>query len=311
MRVIFMGTPDFAASALESIIAAGHEVVLVVTKADKPSGRGGRVIPSPVKKIALENGIEVYQPRRIRDEESVERLRAAKADIGVVAAFGQILSAEDLSAPARGCVNIHASLLPLYRGASPIQQAILDGAEKTGITIMQMDEGVDTGDILMQEDCPIAPDETAGSLFDKLARIGASLIVRALTEIEAGEAEPLKQYEARASFTRQIGKEMGKIRWEQPAAAIERQIRAMNPWPSAFTKFVDGRNLKIWEAAAATSGENAPPGCILAVTREDFTVACGEGTCLRVTQLQLEGKKRMSVHDFLLGYSLDTGVLLG
>ncbi|MCR5676270.1 MAG: methionyl-tRNA formyltransferase [Lachnospiraceae bacterium] len=331
MRIIFMGTPDYAAAALKAIHEAGHEIALVVTKPDKPVGRGGKVVFSAVKTLALELELPVFQPKRIRDPEAVERLREADADIGVVAAFGQILSEEDLNVPRLGCVNIHASLLPRYRGSSPIQQAILDGMTVTGVTIMRMDAGVDTGDILLQEECPIAKDETAGGLFDKLSALGASLIVKALPMIEAGELTPVKQDETQVTLTHPIGKEMGLIRWHQSAESIERQIRAASPWPSAFTRLPDGRLIKIWQAEAwklTVSGEadggridpadrcvewpdngEAVPGRVLTVENgKSFFVACGSG-CLRVLAVQLEGKKRMSVHDFLLGFQAEAGLL--
>ncbi|MBQ3789371.1 MAG: methionyl-tRNA formyltransferase [Lachnospiraceae bacterium] len=329
MKILFMGTPDYAAAALKSLIDAGHEIVLVVTKPDKPVGRGGKIVFSPVKQLAMEHGMEIYQPSRVRDPESAEKLKQAGADIGVVAAFGQILSAENLSAPRLGCINIHASLLPRYRGASPIQQAILDGVEVTGVTIMQMDEGIDTGAILLQEEYRIRPDETAGSLFDKLTEIGASLIVEALRGIEAGTLRPVPQNEEFATLTRQIRKDMGEIRWHMDAAEIERQIRAMSPWPSAFTRLPDGRFLKIWRAEAwelapsadpgsvaayptrrlleCGSSRDAAPGCVLYVDEGgSFFVACGKGV-LCVREVQLEGKKRMAVHDFLLGFPMQTG----
>lgn len=308
MKILFMGTPDYAAAALKSLIEAGHEIVLVVTKPDKPVGRGGKIVFSPVKQLALENGLEIFQPTRVRDPESAQRLRDVQADIGVVAAFGQILSAENLSAPRLGCVNIHASLLPKYRGASPIQHAILEGERVTGVTIMQMDEGIDTGAVLLKEECEITPDETAGSLFDKLSSIGASLIVRALEEIEKGELKPVPQNEEEATMTRQIRKDMGEIRWHADAASIERQIRAMTPWPSAFTRLPDGRFLKIWRAQVNESDvAAAEPGCVQQIeNNETIFVACGSGV-LRILEVQLEGKKRMPVHDFLLGFPMQTG----
>lgn len=313
MKILFMGTPDYAAAALKKIVDAGHEVVLVVTKPDKPAGRGAKLLCSEVKKLAEELGLPVYQPDRIRDPEAIERLRAAGADIGVVAAYGQILSEENLTAPRLGCINIHASLLPKYRGSSPIQQAIYDGAETTGVTIMQMDTGVDTGDILMQQECAIAPDETAGSLFEKLTEIGAELVVKALAGIERGELTRIRQNEALATQTKKIGKEMGEIRWSKDAPAIERLVRAANPWPSAYTRLPDGRLLKIWRAEAAEGSAGSrifgrvQPGTVVRVETDSFVVACGTGE-LVVYEIQLEGKKRMSVHDFLLGFSMQVGM---
>ncbi|MCR4763825.1 MAG: methionyl-tRNA formyltransferase [Lachnospiraceae bacterium] len=309
MKVMFMGTPDYAAAALKALIDSRHEVVLVVTNPDKPAGRGGKLTLSPVKELALAGKLEVFQPERIRNAEAQARLEAAHADIGVVAAFGQILSAENLRTPRHGCINIHASLLPAYRGSSPIQQAILDGAEETGVTIMQMDEGVDTGDILMQEKCTIDDLDTAGTLFDKLSAIGASLLIRALDAIEEQRVVPVKQEEALATRTGKISKDRGMIRWQHEASYIARHIRAMSPWPSAYTRLPDGRILKIWRALPVPDTSPKEAGIVTGVTEDFFLIRCGSDA-LKVTEIQLEGKKRMSVHDFLLGYDLEEGICL-
>ncbi len=310
MKIIFMGTPDFSAGILESIIKAGHEVALVVTQPDRPKGRGGKTLMTPVKETALSYGVPVYQPQKIRNEEGVSRLSSVGADIAVVAAFGQILSQEILDIPPYGCINVHASLLPKYRGASPIQQAILNGDEKTGVTIMQMDAGIDTGDILLTKEVDIAPDETGGSLFEKLSAEGASLIVDALKKIEEGSIRPVKQDEAKASHVKQIKKEMGRIDFSMDAVRIERMIRAFDPWPGALT-VLDKKGLKLWEAEAEEDlFEDALPGQIVKVDKEALYVKCGKGS-LKITSLQLEGKKRMKTKDFLLGFKVAKGDHLG
>ena len=323
MRIVFMGTPDFARSALEKIIEAGHEVVLVVTQPDKPKGRSGELQVSDVKACALEHNLPVFQPVKIKEAEHVAYLKSIPADIYVVAAFGQILSQEILDIPKFGCVNIHASLLPKYRGAAPIQQAILDGEKETGVTIMQMAAGMDTGDILIQRTIPIEEDETGGGLFDKLSVLGAELIVDALPMIERGELTPVPQDEEKATKCGKLSKDMGRVDFSQPAEKIRNLVRGLNPWPSAFT-YLDKKMLKIWNAAVISADEavalgsgvsesdidKAEAGTVVAVYKDSFVIKTGEGL-LRVTEIQLEGKKRMSVKDFFLGYKLAAGQKLG
>ncbi len=313
MKIVFMGTPDFARTALEKIIEAGHEVVLVVTQPDKPKGRSGELQVSDVKACALEHNIPVFQPVRIKLPENVAELKKYDADIYVVAAFGQILSQEILDIPRFGCVNIHASLLPKYRGAAPIQQSIIDGEEKTGVTIMQMAAGMDTGDILIQREIPIDRDETGGGLFDKLSVLGGELIVDALPMIEKGELTPVPQDEALATKCGKLSKDMGKIDFSKDAETIRNLVRGLNPWPSAFTS-LNGKMLKIWKAEVEEkkAGDNAVdvnPGEIAAVNKDSFLVKTG-ANYLKVEELQLEGKKRMLVKDFLLGYKLEVGTKL-
>ncbi len=302
-----MGTPDFAAMALEKLVSAGHEITLVVTQPDKEKGRGKQVQKSDVKLVAEKYDIPVFQPVKIKTEESVEILRGYEADIFVVAAFGQILSKEILDMPKYGCVNIHASLLPRLRGAAPIQWSIIDGDEKTGVTIQQMDVGLDTGDILAVKEVEIASDETGGSLFDKLAIAGADLIVETLPLIEAGKITPVPQDESLSTYAKKLSKDMGLIDWNMPAVAIERLIRGCSPWPSSYSN-IGGKSLKIWKAVVTDT--KATPGEVSEVTKESITIGCGEGS-LVVEELQLEGKKRMSVHDFLLGYHINVGDKLG
>ena len=317
MKIIFMGTPDFAASALEKIVEAGHEITLVVTQPDKPKGRSGELQVSDVKACALKHGFPVFQPERIQLPENVAYLKNYEADIYVVAAFGQILSQEILDIPKFGCVNIHASLLPKYRGAAPIQQAIIDGEKTTGVTIMQMAAGMDTGDILLQREIPIDDNETGGGLFDKLSELGAELIAEALPKIERGELTPVPQDEKLATKCGKLSKNMGKIDFNKSAVTIRNLVRGLNPWPSAYTR-LDGKMLKIWSADAIDDKnvkeiagnvevlKNAAPGTVSFVTKDAVGVATGKGT-LVLKEVQLEGKKRMLVKDFLLGNKVEIG----
>ena len=309
MKIVYMGTPDFAVPALESIIEAGHEVLLVVTQPDRPKGRGKELAFSPVKECALKHGIEAFQPEKIKTPESVAELKKYDADIYVVAAFGQLLSQEVLDIPKFGCVNIHASLLPKYRGAAPIQQAIIDGEEETGVTIMQMALGMDTGDILVTESLKIEDEDTGGSLFDKLSELGGRLIVKALPMIENGEITPIPQDEAKATKCGKITKDMGLIKWDMPAKKISDLVRGLNPWPSSFTKY-NGKTLKIWNVKALDEKVDGEPGTVKEVTKESIFVNTGEGV-LEIKEVQLEGKKRMLVKDFLLGYTIASGDKLG
>ncbi|SFB74562.1 methionyl-tRNA formyltransferase [Butyrivibrio sp. YAB3001] len=312
MKIVFMGTPDFARSALEKIIEAGHEVVLVVTQPDKPKGRSGQLQVSEVKECALLHNIPVFQPVRIKLPENVAELKKYDADIFVVAAFGQILSQEILDMPRFGCVNIHASLLPKYRGAAPIQQAIIDGLKETGVTIMQMAAGMDTGDILIQKTIPISDEETGGGLFDKLSVLGAELIVEALPKIERGELTPVPQDEAEATKCGKLSKDMGKIDFSKDAVTINNLVRGLNPWPSAYT-YLNGKSFKIWKALVENASEGKGSetiGTVVEVGKEYISVQTGEGL-LKITEVQLEGKKRMSVKDFLLGGKITVGTKLG
>ena len=310
MRIVFMGTPDFAVSALVSLKEAGHEILACVTQPDKPKGRGKAVLMTPVKEKALEYQIPVYQPARVRDESFQEILRELNPDVIVVAAFGQIIPRSILELPPYGCINIHASLLPKYRGAAPIQWALIDGEKETGITTMQMDEGLDTGDMLLKETVPLEEKETGGSLFDKLSRVGADLCVKALKELEKGTIVPEKQGESPTAYASMLTKEMGKIDWTKDAESIERLVRGLNPWPSAYTK-LNGKTLKIWECKVvrqdASKGEC---GEILNITKDFLTVQAGKDA-LEVTELQLEGKKRMDAGSFLRGNSVSAGTVLG
>lgn len=309
MKVVFMGTPDFSVGALEAIIKEGHEVTAVVTQPDKPKGRSKELQVSPVKACALAHNLPVFQPEKIKTKECVEKLREYEADVFVVAAFGQILSKEILDMPKYGCVNIHASLLPKYRGASPIQWAVINGEEVSGITIMQMDEGVDTGDILMQEVVKLDAKETGESLFDKLSICGAGLIVKALEAIEEGTITPVKQDETKSSHVGMLSKESGRIDFSQDAVSLERKIRGLNSWPSAYTYF-KGKTLKIWDADVVSETDSGVHECgeVCEVSKDSFTVQTKEGL-LQIKEVQLEGKKRMEVKSFLLGYPIEKGMV--
>lgn len=312
MKIIFMGTPDFAAGALEALIRAGHEVLLAVTQPDKPKGRSSELMPPPVKVCAEEHKIPVFQPRRVKAPEAVEELKRCPADIYIVAAFGQILSQEILDIPRYGCLNIHASLLPKYRGASPIQHAIIDGEELTGVTIMQMDAGIDTGDMLYKKEIPIGARDNYETLHDKLMVLGGEAVVEALTLLEQGKLVPKKQDDDLSCHAPLIDKSMGEIDFSQSAVSIDRRIRGMTPWPGAYTRY-RGKQLKIWRAEPENrmnEDGSSPPGEILSTDRDSVTIAAGAGA-LRVLELQLEGKKRMTTHDFLLGVKMQPGERLG
>ena len=303
-----MGTPDFSVGILEEIIKAGHEVVLAVTQPDKPKGRGNTVQFPPVKETALTHGIEVYQPTKIRDAECVEYLRKYHADIMIVAAFGQILSKEILDMPRYGCVNVHASLLPKYRGAAPIQWAVINGEKVSGVTTMRMDIGIDTGDMIEKVEVPLDKEETGGSLFDRLAEEGAKLCVHTMSEIEAGRATYTKQDESEATHTSMIKKQFGKIDWTKSAVEIERLVRGLNPWPSAYTS-LNGKTLKIWRTSVEEADSGAKAGTIVSLKKDEIAVQTGKGILL-LQEVQLEGKKRMPVDAFLRGYQLEKGALL-
>lgn len=304
-----MGTPDFAVATLESIIKAGHEVIGVVTQPDKVKGRGGKISFPAIKEAALRHNLDVYQPVKVRDEQFIQIIRSLRPEVIVVAAFGQLLPKKILDIPPYGSINVHASLLPEYRGSSPIQAAILNGDEKTGITIQYMDVKLDTGDIILQESIPIAKDETGGSLHDKLAQVGAELLVKALDKLKDGSVSRTPQDDSLATIVKMLDKEMGNIDFNQPAIYIERKIRGLNPWPSAYTK-LDGKTLKLWRAEVVEHPSNGRPGEVVEVSKDKFTVMTGKDA-LEICELQLEGKKRLSCDAFLRGYPLEKGTMLG
>ena len=307
MKAVFMGTPDFAVPTLQKMIDMGIEVTAVVTQPDKAKGRGKKVIYSPVKECALAHDLPVYQPVRIRKEpEFIQTLRDMKPDVIVVVAFGQILPKEILDIPRLGCVNVHASLLPKFRGAAPIQWSIIDGEEVTGVTTMLMDAGLDTGDMLLKTEIPMDPKETGGSLHDKLSAVGGELLEKTLIGLEAGTIVPEKQDDSQAGeYARMLDKELGHIDFNQPAVVIERLIRGLNPWPSAYT-YIDGKTLKIWEAEVLDRNYGCEYGEVAEVTRNCLIIQTGIGA-LSVKSVQLQGKKRMDIAAFLNGYTIEKG----
>ncbi len=305
MKIVFMGTPDFSVGALKALVEGGYEVTAVVTQPDRPKGRGKGVACSPVKEYAVSKGIPVFQPVKIKTSEAVAELRTFEADLFVVAAFGQILSSEILHMPRYGCVNIHASLLPKYRGAAPIQWSIIDGEKETGVTIMQMDEGLDTGDMLSKRIVPILDTDTADSLHDKLMEAGASLLLETIPKIEDGTVTREKQNDADSCYAKMLKKEMGRLDFSKDAIQLERLIRGLNSWPGTFATLGD-KTLKVIEARLSDVDYKGQPGEIVRVARNAFYVACKSGT-LEIITVQPVGKRAMSVHDYLLGYPLREG----
>lgn len=306
MRIVFMGTPDFAAAPLEAIIRSGrHQVTGVITQPDKPKGRGKSMQFPPVKEKALEYGISVWQPEKINTSEMLQILQEQNPDCIVVAAFGQILKKEILTLPRYGCINIHASLLPKLRGAAPIQWAVIQGDEKAGVTTMWMDEGLDTGDMLLKKEVILDPQETGGSLFDKLSLCGCELILETLEALEAGTAVRTPQT-GETSYAQILTKELGNIDWNRSAVEIERLIRGLNPWPSAYS-YLNGKMVKFWSAGVVKRPEKEETGTILKLNKHSFAVSCGEDW-LEIHELQAEGKKRMTADAWLRGVKLEEGM---
>lgn len=304
MKVVFMGTPDFAVGTLKKLIESRHEVLAVVTQPDKPKGRGKAMQFPPVKEVAVEAGITVYQPKRVREPEFLETLKELSPDVVVVVAFGQIIPQAVLDVPKLGCLNVHGSLLPKYRGAAPIQWAVIDGERESGVTIMRMDAGLDTGDMITTRVVKLEEKETGGSLFDKLSQAGADLLTETLDQLEAGTVTYEKQpAESSTDYARMLKKEDGQIDWNKSAAELERLIRGLNPWPSAYTH-LDGKTLKIWMADVKDVNSGSEPGTVVEVTKNTVKVQTGDGV-LSLLEVQLEGKKKMPVDAFLRGCQLD------
>jgi len=308
LKVIYAGTPDFAVPALQALIDSEHEVVAVYTQPDRPAGRGRKLTPSPVKKVALENEIPVYQPLNFKADEDKQALIDLKADLMVVAAYGLILPKAILDAPRLGCINIHASILPRWRGAAPIQRSILAGDKETGITIMQMDIGLDTGDMLSKSVCEISEDMTASMLHDQLMAMGGKALMDVMPAIEAQQLEPVKQDESLVTYAEKLQKAEALIDWQQSADEIARRVRAFNAWPVTQTTYND-QVMRIWQAKALSETTDAEPGQIIAVQKKSFQVATGDGV-LDVTEIQMPGKKPMPVAAFLNAHD-PSGVLLG
>ena len=305
LRIIFAGTPDFAATALSALIQSEHEVVAVYTQPDRPAGRGRKLRASPVKEVALENHIPVLQPDNLKEPHAQQELASFNADVMVVAAYGLILPQVILDTPRLGCLNIHASLLPRWRGAAPIQRAIAAGDKESGITIMQMNAGLDTGDILQLSSCPINDEDSGGSLHDRLAEIGASAILQTLEIIDSDKIKPEPQDDALATYAHKLDKKEAQINWENSVTEIERLIRAFNPWPVAFTQLED-KTFRIWQAQALTLQSDIKaditPGTAISCDKKGIDISCGEGV-LRILKLQPSGSKAMDVAAFMNGHA--------
>lgn len=312
MRIVFMGTPDFAVGSLAALTECGkYEIVSVITQPDRPKGRGNKMLATPVKEYALEHGFEVLQPERVKTPEFVATLRALEPDLIVVAAFGQFLSKEILEMPKYGCINVHASLLPKYRGAAPIQYAIIKGEKESGVTIMQMDIGMDTGDMLSKVVVPIAEETTMGELHDALRSAGASLLLETIEKIEAGTVVAEPQNNEDATYATLLDRSMERIDWAKPAQEVHNLIRGFNPAPSTFTKLPNGKNLKLWVSKVADKSTTEAPGTVVEVAKKSFFVACGNGTVVEILELQPESKKRMEAQVFINGRGVQVGDVLG
>ncbi|MFK5914612.1 MAG: methionyl-tRNA formyltransferase [Woeseiaceae bacterium] len=310
LRIIFAGTPEFAANALSALVASDHEIVAVYTQPDRPAGRGRKLRASPVKEVALENDIPVLQPENLKETDTQDTLRAFNADVMVVAAYGLILPQIILDIPRLGCLNIHASLLPRWRGAAPIQRAIAAGDKESGITIMQMNAGLDTGDILQLFPCPIQDKDNGGDLHDRLAEIGANAILETLHHLEKKSLNPTAQDDSLANYAHKLNKKEAIINWQSSAIEIERLIRAFNPWPVAFT-YLNDKTLRIWQADVLTENSELEAGTVISCDKKGIDISCGEGV-LRLLKLQPSGSKAMDVASFMNGHAkqLPVGSLL-
>ena len=308
LRIIFMGTPEFAVPALRQLIEQGEEVVAVVTQPDRPKGRGQHLTPPPVKVVAEQAGIPILQPTKIKTEAFLDELRAYAADVILVAAYGRILPPALLTLPRLGCINVHGSILPKYRGAAPIQTAILRGEKEAGVTIMQMDAGLDTGDMLLVGSLPVCDDDTSSTLIPRLADLGGRLLLEALDLLKQGQLKPQRQDDSQATLAPPLTKDLAPIQWQDSAFAISCQIRGLDPWPLAHTSY-EGKQFKLFCPTVLHEPCPASPGTVVRADKSGLVIACGQDL-LRVTEIQFEGKKRMPVQAFLLGHPLTPGVVL-
>ncbi len=309
MKIVFMGTPDFALASLDKLIDGGYEIAAVVTQPDRPKGRGKKLTPPPVKERALGAGLRVLQPERVKDSGFIEALKELSPDIIIVVAYGQILPEEIINLPAMGCINVHASLLPKYRGAAPINWCIINGESRTGVTTMYMDKGMDTGDILLQRETEIGEDETAGELHDRLAVLGADLLLETLEGIQRKEVERKVQDHSAATYAPQLVRENGRVDWNLDAKSIYNIIRGTNPWPGCYTVY-KGERMKLWEAKVLERKSSGIAGKVLEAGHGGMLVQAGSGTLL-VTMIQMPSSRVMTVDEYLRGNSLETGYILG
>ena len=304
MRIVFMGTPAFAVPSLEKLIEAGHSVVGVFSQPDKPKNRGMKLLPTPVKECALAHGVPVFQPTKLRDGTALEQIRALDPELIVVAAYGRILPDEILNYPAKGCINVHSSLLPRYRGAAPINWAILNGDEETGVTIMHMAHDLDAGDIIDQVRTPIDPDEDAETLYGRLAVLGGELLLRVVEELEAGTARRTPQDPTQVTLAPMLSRELSPVDWSRSARQIHDQVRGLSPWPAATTDAITGDTMKLCRTQVKGETTSAKPGTVVSAGKRGIDMACGDGTVLRILELQAAGKKRMRAADYLRGNPL-------
>lgn len=303
MRIVFMGTPDFAVPSLRALVEAGHQVAGVFTQPDKPKNRGMKLQAPPVKAYALAQNLPVYQPEKVKDGTALAQIQALAPELIVVAAYGRILPHEILDAPPRGCINVHSSLLPQYRGAAPIHWAVLNGETQTGVTIMHMAQALDAGDIIAQAATPIDPDETVEALHDRLADLGAALLIQTVSQLEAGTATRTPQDPDQVTFAPMLSRDLSPLDWTRPARALHNQVRGLIPWPAA-TATLGGTRCKVFATTVLEETTNKAPGSVLASGKEGLVIACGEGSVLRIDTLQPDGKKPMAAADFLRGHPI-------
>ncbi|SCY85412.1 methionyl-tRNA formyltransferase [Alkaliphilus peptidifermentans] len=309
MRIIFMGTPEFAVPCLEALIEEKHEIIAVFTQPDKPKGRGNKITFPPIKEIALREEIPVFQPKTLKDTETLTAIKAMKPDIIVVVAYGQILTKEILEVPPFGCINVHSSLLPKYRGAAPINWVIINGEDRTGVTTMYMDIGLDTGDMILKEETPIGPEETAGELHNRLSGLGADILIKTIDLIEVGGVEREQQNEEEATYAPIMNKELGQINWSKTAIEIKNLIRGTIPWPGAFTSY-NGRVMKIFSSRVEETGVRYRPGEIIEVTKDEIHIGTSKDLLI-IKEIQFSGSKRMMVKDYLIGNEIIKGIIFG